>query len=84
MTPEQVPFTVVTFPTICVDDCIEYPNGHKFDRLTLTLSKKGWTSSVQWKGTLGARGTGKTAESAIEDSLAFARKTWKASVFLTI
>jgi len=46
-----------------------YPNGQAFKRLTLTLSAKGWTSSVQWEGTTAARGTGKTIEEAIDNSI---------------
>ena len=44
-----------------------YPRGQPFERLGLTLSVKGWTASVQWKGTTGFRGTGKTQEEALKN-----------------
>ncbi len=53
-----------------------YPKGKTFNRLTLTLSAKGWTSSVQWEGTVGARGIGKTIEEAIDASIKFASTEW--------
>lgn len=57
----------------------KYPNGQPFSRLTLTLSAKGWTSSIQWKGTCGSRGVGSTIEEAIEASLDNLAK-WKSYV----
>ena len=58
-----------------------FPNGHVFNRLGLTLSKKGWTASVQWNGTCGARGTGKTQEDAIEDAIETAEREWNVLIF---
>lgn len=52
----------------------------KFKRLGLTLSKKGWTASVQWEGTSGARGEGKTQNEAIAEAILFAQREWGASI----
>lgn len=57
-----------------------WPSGRPFSRLGLTLSKKGWTSSVQWDGTTGARGTGKTIEEAIANSIKTAEREWGVEV----
>jgi hypothetical protein len=54
--------------------------GLPFNRLGLTLSVKGWTSSVQWSGTIGARGTGKTIAEAITNSIKFAEEKWSGRV----
>jgi hypothetical protein len=56
-----------------------YPNGQAFKRLGLTLSAKGWTASVEWEGTCGIRGTGKTQEEAIANAVGSLSK-WNAYV----
>jgi hypothetical protein len=53
-----------------------------FERLTLTLSKKGWSASVQWEGTTGARGRGMTPEDAIAESIKFAKNKWGCDTYL--
>lgn len=47
-----------------------YPKGQAFKRLGLTLSAKGWTASVEFEGTCGFRGKGKTQGEAIANSIA--------------
>jgi hypothetical protein len=49
-----------------------FPKGHAFFRLTLTLSAKGWSASVQWEGMLGISGRGPTQEAAIAQAVEFA------------
>ena len=51
-----------------------------FNSLGLTLSAKGWTASIQWRGTYGARGNGKTIEDALNNALTFARVEWNAVI----
>jgi hypothetical protein len=55
----------------------QYPKGQAFKRLGLTLSAKGWTASVEFEGTCGIRGTGKTQEESIGNAIASLSK-WKA------
>lgn len=69
MTPEVLKTTRFFRWEPTAYDKRKYPKGQAFSRLTLTLSAKGWTSSVQWEGTTGARGTGDTIEEAIADSV---------------
>lgn len=57
-----------------------YKYGHPFDRLTLTLSAKGWTASVQWKGTNGARGHGSTQLEAVNNAIQYAETEWGLTV----
>jgi hypothetical protein len=71
MTPEMVERTIAHRHNPC-----------PFKRLTLTLSKRGWTASVQWQGTIGARGCGDTQEEAILDSIKFAKEKWGTDVSL--
>ena len=57
------------------------PKGQPFKRLGLTLTPKGtWTASVQWEGTTGARGTGKTIAEAIESAIKFVEEKWNGRV----
>jgi hypothetical protein len=72
--------TVLVFNLLSTYDQETYPYGHPFDRLTLTLSAKGWTASIQWKSTTGARGTGETQLEAVNDAIAFAKKEWNVTI----
>lgn len=74
MTPEDLKNTVIV--PVGSFAIKQYPNGQRFVRLGLTLSKKGWTASIQWEGTSGARGTGKTQEEAISDALNTVKTAW--------
>ena len=57
------------------------PKGQPFKRLGLTLTPKGtWTASVQWEGTTGARGTGKTIAEAIASSIKTVEEKWNGRV----
>ncbi len=57
------------------------PEGQRFKRLGLTHTPKGlWTASVQWEGTTGARGTGKTIAEAIESAIKFVEEKWNGRV----
>ena len=57
------------------------PEGQPFKRLGLTLTPSGsWTASVQWEGTSGARGTGKTIAEAIASSIKFVEEKWNGRV----
>lgn len=57
-----------------------YPAGQSFDRVGLTLSAKGWTASIQWKGTVGARGKGKTISEALNAAVALAERDWNCEI----
>ena len=76
MTPQQVQNTFFFRNTRSAYDLEKYPNGQPFKRLTLTLSAKGWTASVEWEGTTGIRGTGKTQEEAIEKAVKSLSEQW--------
>ena len=74
MTPETLQKTRLVY------DHYEKIECRDFNRLTLTLSAKGWTASVQWKGTTGARGTGPTPEIAIDEAIRFVHSKWDGGV----
>ena len=73
---EDVERTVATRVDPDAYDLDTYHNGHPFYRLTLTLSGRGWTSSIEWRGMCGTRGSGRTQIEAINNSIDAAEKYW--------